>query len=343
VTTVLGYVPAVAHSLEGHPENAGRMVAIMRLLENRTALGNLQLLEAAPATDEQLLRVHSAVLVEGVKRSSRGGGGYLDPDTYCTSASFAQASLAAGTTCLAGELIAGGEAHNGFALVRPPGHHAERDRVGGFCLFNNVALAARHVQALQGGYRIAILDYDVHHGNGTQAIFYSDPTVFYISLHLYGPFFYPGTGSAREIGRDKGRGTTLNVPFGPRAGDAAYSLAMKELIEPAIVNFGPDMILVSAGFDAHWQDPLAAAALSLAGYAEMSRAIIDIAEMCCDGRVLFVLEGGYHFQALAHGVLNVVYALLGADEVIDPLGPSPYASPDVTALLDQLKRLHLPS
>ncbi|MGD8585008.1 MAG: histone deacetylase [Chloroflexota bacterium] len=343
MTTVLGYVPATAHSLEGHPENAGRMTAIMRLLESKSILDDVLMPDAMPASAEQLLRVHSADLVASIERASRIGGGRLDPDTYCTTSSFEEARLAAGTTCLVSDMIMRGEAQNGFALVRPPGHHAERGRVGGFCLFNNVAVAARQIQDQYGAQRIVILDYDVHHGNGTQAIFYEDPTVFYISLHMFAPFFYPGTGSAQEIGRGAGRGMTMNVPFGARAGDEAYSLALNELIEPAVANFGPDMILVSAGFDAHWQDPLAAAAMSLTGYAEISREIIAMAEQHCHGRVLFVLEGGYHFQALSHGVLNVIEALIGKDAISDPLGPSPYSSPDVTKLLVQLKRLHLPS
>jgi acetoin utilization deacetylase AcuC-like enzyme len=319
------------------------MTAIMRLLESTAILDDVVMLDAVPASREQLLRVHSTELVASVERASRIGGGRLDPDTYCTTSSYHEARLAAGTTCLAADMIMRGQAENGFALVRPPGHHAERGRVGGFCLFNNVAVAARQVQEQHSAQRIAILDYDVHHGNGTQAIFYEDPTVFYISLHMFAPFFYPGTGSAQEIGRGEGRGTTLNVPFGARAGDEAYSLALEDLIEPVIANFNPDMILVSAGFDAHWQDPLAAAAMSLVGYAQMSRKIVDMAEQYCSGRVLFVLEGGYHFQALSHGVLNVLYALTGDDKVSDPLGPSPYSSPDVTNLLAQLKRLHLPS
>ncbi|UCG24683.1 MAG: histone deacetylase, partial [Chloroflexota bacterium] len=165
----------------------------------------------------------------------------------------------------------------------------------------------------------------------------------YVSLHMFGPFFYPGTGSVEEIGRGAGRGTTLNVPFGLRAGDEAYGLMFRELLEPVIVDFGPDMILVSAGFDAHWQDPLAAAAVTLTGYAQMSRHLVEMAAAICHGRVLFVLEGGYHLQALANGVLNVVHALTGSDLVIDPLGPAPYTSPDVTNLLVQLQHLHLPS
>lgn len=343
MTTVLAYVPAKEHSLEGHPENAGRMTAIMRLLERENALEELELLLAEPATMDQLLQVHSASLIEKLEFASRMGGGNLDPDTYCTSASFDQARLAAGAVCRATDVIMRGEADNGIALIRPPGHHAEKGRVGGFCLLNNVAVAARQAQAEHGAKRVLILDYDVHHGNGTQAIFYEDATVLYVSLHMFGPFFYPGTGSAEEIGQGQGRGTTLNVPFPSRAGDEAYDLVFRELIAPVVANFEPEIIIVSAGFDAHWQDPLAAAAMSLNGYDQMSRTIVEMAQAHCQGRVLFVLEGGYHLQALAHGVFNVVSALTGEEGLSDPLGPSPYTSPDITYLLGRLQRLHLPS
>lgn len=343
MSTVLVYAPAKEHSLEGHPENIGRMTAIMRLLEREQALDRLTLLPPEPATLEQLLRVHSPQLIESVESASRMGGGHLDPDTYCTFASFEQARLAAGAVCQATDMIMRGDADDGIALVRPPGHHAERGRVGGFCLFNNVAVAARQAQAEHGVTRVLILDYDVHHGNGTQAIFYEDPTVLYVSLHMFGMFFYPGTGSAEEIGQGPGHGATLNVPFPARAGDEAYGLVFDELIRPVVAIFEPEMILVSAGFDAHWQDPLAAAALSLKGYDQMSRSLIEMAQAYCQGRVLFVLEGGYHFQALAHGVLNVVNAFTGKERFRDPLGPSPYTSPDITNLLGRLQRLHLPS
>ena len=329
--------------MEGHPENAGRVAAVIRLLESEAVLGEVSLLESSPASNEQILRVHSEALIQRIESVSKMGGGRLDPDTYCTEASFQLAKLAAGTVCAAADAIMLGQASNGFALVRPPGHHAEKGRVGGFCLLNNVAIAARHLQIRHDARKVAIVDFDVHHGNGTQAIFYEDSSVLYISLHMFASYFYPGTGAAQEIGQGEGRGTTVNVPFGARTGDGAYQEAFRELINPIIAGYTPDIILVSAGFDAHWQDPLAAAAMSLEGYAHMSRNLIETAETNCNGRVLFVLEGGYHFQALSHGALNAIYALNGRDLISDPLGSSPYSSPDVTKLLVQLQRLHLPS
>jgi acetoin utilization deacetylase AcuC-like enzyme len=210
--------------------------------------------------------------------------------------------------------------------------------VSGFCLFNNVAAAARQAQAVHGAKRILILDFDVHHGNGTQDIFYEDDSVLFMSLHLFVPYaFYPGTGAMYESGTDEGLGYTVNVPLPPRVGDVGYSRIFTEVIGPKATQFKPDFILVSAGFDAHWQDPLAMGGLSLAGYAQIGRALTEMANELCSGRILFVLEGGYQLNALAYGVLNTVYALIGRDDVQDPLGPMPQPEQDVTELLHQLK------
>jgi acetoin utilization deacetylase AcuC-like enzyme len=235
-----------------------------------------------------------------------------------------------------------GKARNGIALVRPPGHHAERNRVSGFCLFNNVAAAARQAQVVHGAKRVLVLDFDVHHGNGTQDIFYDDDTVLFVSMHLYAPHFYPGLGSLNETGVGKGKGFTLNVPLPAYVGDEGYMRVFRELVYPRVTAFQPDLTLISAGFDAHWQDPLAAAGLSLTGYANLARALVVMADNICDGRILFILEGGYRLQALTYGVLNVVYALVGRDEVQDRLGPMPHAESDVSDLIYQLKQRHLP-
>jgi len=341
VSTLLGSVPAEEHTKAGHPENARRVEAILSVLEAEGVMPDLVPIEPVPATQKQLTLVHDERLIDLVRLASNHGGGLLDADTYTTPASYDQARLAVGTSCLLVDRIMEGRATNGIGLIRPPGHHAEFDRVGGFCLFNNVAVAARHAQTEHAVNRVVIIDYDVHHGNGTQNIFYEDPTVLYISLHLHTPFFYPGTGALNEVGAGSGEGATLNVPLSPGAGDICYRLAFKEVIIPRIARYKPDLILVSAGFDAHWSDPLAIASLSLSGYAEISRYITDLADEYCDGRLLFLLEGGYMLEALGYGVLNVVHVLTGRDQVNDPLGPTPQSEPNITNLLSQLRVLHL--
>lgn len=341
MTTLLGSVPAEQHTRSGHPENARRVKAILSVLEAEGVLPDLVPIEPVLATEKQLRLAHDERLIELVELASKHGGGLLDADTYTTSASYEQARLAVGTSCLLVDRIMERGATNGIGLIRPPGHHADYDRVGGFCLFNNVAIAARHAQTEYEAKRVVIIDYDVHHGNGTQNIFYEDPTVLYISLHLHTPFFYPGTGAMNEVGAGSGQGATLNIPLGPGAGDNCYHLAFEEVINPSIARFKPDLILVSAGFDAHWSDPLASASLSLSGYAEISRAIADLADEWCDGKLLFLLEGGYKLEALGYGVLNVVHALTGRDEVKDPLGPSTQSEPNITNLLSKLRSLHL--
>lgn len=341
MSTTLLYEPALAHTRNHHPENKGRLAGILSFLDEKGVLGDLSQLEGQPASMEQLLRVHSERLVKGVRQASASGQRLMDADTYITGASFTLARMAAGACCVAIDRILDGGASNGIALVRPPGHHAERDRIGGFCLFNNVAVAARQAQAVHGVRRVLIVDFDVHHGNGTQDIFYEDDSVLFASLHLFHPFFYPGSGALDEIGAGAGRGLTLNVPFPPNVGDRGYAQAMEELILPRARQFGPQIVLVSAGFDAHWKDPLASAGLSLTGYATMAQMLVALADELCEGRILFVLEGGYHVPALHSGLLNVIYALLARDQIFDHLGPMPEAEQDVTNLLRRLRELHL--
>ena len=296
-----------------------------------------------PAAIEQLRRVHSASLIEQIRYVSAMGGGLLDyGDTYATAESYELAQLAAGGCCAAVDRIMTGQAKNGLALVRPPGHHAETHRVSGFCLFNNIAVTARHAQAVHGVERTLIFDFDVHHGNGTQEIFYYDDSVLFVSMHLFAPYFYPGVGSLDEIGGGKGMGYTLNVPLPPGVGDEGYSRLLNEVVIPKAVAFHPELILVSIGFDAHWQDPLARAGLSLKGYAHITRQLLRLADACCNGRILFILEGGYHLDVLTIGVQNVLNTLLGRDEIHDPLGPAPFAESDITQLIADLRRRHLP-
>ncbi|MBP8949044.1 MAG: histone deacetylase [Candidatus Promineofilum sp.] len=342
MTTLLVFAPAYGHTKYQHPESSRRTAALWRSLESSGLLPDLSQSAPTPATVDQLRRAHTLELIEYVHQVALRGGGLLDHgDTYVTAQSFELAALAAGGCCAAVDAVMSGAADNGFALIRPPGHHAETDRVSGFCLFNNVAVAARQAQVVHGAQRVAIIDYDVHHGNGTQDIFYEDDSVLFVSLHLYAPYFYPGIGGMHEIGVGRGRGYTLNVPFPPYVGDRGYRCAFDELIGPRLAAFRPDLLLVSAGFDAHWDDPLASAGLSLRGYADITRKLISYAESLCDGRILFILEGGYHLDVLTTGVRNVLHALLGQDVVHDPFGRMPQDEHDVTDLLARLKAHYL--
>lgn len=341
MSTAFVYAPAQGHTLAHHPENARRLAGILPRLEEEGLLAELTRLEPQPAGDDQIERVHTPAYRNYVQALSARGGGHLNPDTYLTSASYDLALLAAGGCLAVVDAVADGRAANGLALVRPPGHHAFAGRGEGFCLFNNIAIAARHAQVVHGWERLLIFDFDVHHGNGTQDIFYADEAVLFISLHMQGAFFYPGSGRKAETGIGAGRGTTINIPFPPGVGDTGYGKAMAGLVEPAVRRFRPELILVSAGFDAHWQDPLAAAELSLTGYQEMVRRLLALAEELCGGHIVFVLEGGYFLPALEMGIVNLVNALTGRAAFHDPLGPSPRPETEVTNLLSWLKQRHL--
>lgn len=343
MTTLLFHVPALRHTKLHHPENSARLADLMPALERFGLLDDLALIGPVPATIDQLRRVHTQGLIDFVRTISYQGGGILDGgDTYATAASYELAKLAAGSCCLAVDHIMHGRARNGFALVRPPGHHAEIDHAGGFCLFNNIAVAARHAQVKFGVRRVFILDFDVHHGNGTQNIFYEDESVLFASMHLFAPFFYPGIGGLHEVGTRKGAGFTANVPFPPGVGDIGYLRVIQEYINPIVTKFQPEIMLISIGFDAHWQDPLAMAALSLTGYSLITQSLVRLADDVCNGRLLFVLEGGYKIDVLTHGIANTYSALLGHDAIRDPIGASPVPERDVTQLLETLKSRDLP-
>ena len=343
MTTLLVYAPAIAHTKLHHPENSSRIAPILPILEEFGVLADVELLAPIPATREQLNRVHNDGLIDFVKSVCQQGGGLLDRgDTYATSESYNLARLAVGGSCMAVNEIMDGRATNGFALVRPPGHHAERDNISGFCLFNNIAAAARQAQIEKGAKRVVILDFDVHHGNGTQDIFFEDDSVLFVSFHLFAPYFYPGIGSFHEIGTRKGRGYTINVPFPPGVGDRGYLQVLKEYIQPVIERFDPDLFLVSIGFDAHWRDPLAMAGLSLSGYAFFTQTLIQMANHICDGRILFILEGGYQQDVLSYGIVNVFNALLDRDKIYDPFGPMPEGEREISSILLELKSRNLP-
>ena len=326
------------HNRSSHPENARRLRRIMEVLDGEGVKDRLTLLDPRPATRQELQRVHTVRHIQRVKELSERGGGNLDPDTYVSPRSYDAALMAAGGVLRALKGLLAGDITNAFALVRPPGHHATSDRAMGFCLFNNVAIAAQAALAHDAIDRVLIADFDVHHGNGTADIFAADPNVFYVSTHQYP--YYPGTGAQGDVGRGTGEGTMLNVPFPTNVGDKGYRRVLDTLVWPVAERFAPDLILVSAGYDGHWRDPLADMELSVTGYASISRSLVSMAESFCGGRIIFSLEGGYNLDALAYGVLNAFYALMGEETVVDPIGSSPRLECPVEPLLEKLRQLH---
>jgi acetoin utilization deacetylase AcuC-like enzyme len=291
-----------------HPECPERLVAARSGLFGQLAADKRLIVPAREASADELTRVHSKRYVEELAFRLTGGSGHLDPDTYFCPQTREAAWLAAGGSIDLVHALLRGDARTGFALLRPPGHHAVPSRSMGFCLLNNVALAAR--AALDSGLsRVAIVDWDVHHGNGTQDAFYDDPRVLFVSLHQFP--FYPGTGASNHVGRDAGAGYTANLAL-PAGGDAAvYGAAFREVIVPLLRAHAPELILVSAGFDAHARDPLASMELESQTYAALASSLLQTADALGHGRVGFVLEGGYDLLALEESVAWVTRATLG--------------------------------
>jgi acetoin utilization deacetylase AcuC-like enzyme len=300
----------------GHPESPARAAVMARVAESWRASGG-EVVAPRAATAEQLARVHSGAYIRKVLESA-GQSVAFDADTYTSPASVDAALLAAGAAIDMVERISGGADDRVLALVRPPGHHAEADRAMGFCLFNNVAVAAAHARAL-GASRVAIVDYDVHHGNATQHMFDRDRSVLYVSTHQYPA--YPGTGGEDELGLDDGSGFTVNVPLEPRCTDGDYRHAFADVVVPVLREFEPDLLLLSAGFDAHERDPLADMRVTTAGYRAMTAELRLVAEQCCEGRIGVITEGGYDLQALEE-CLSAVVDVLAASEPEAPQWPA---------------------
>ena len=299
-TGFLSHPDFLAHDTgPGHPESAARLTAIIDGLQAHPGWPALRQFEPRPAAAEWLHQVHPPEHLAHV-RAAASEGRALTPDTPVGNCSYDAALLAAGALLEACDRVVAGECRNAFCAVRPPGHHAEASMAMGFCLFNNIAVAARYLQANHGLAKVLIADWDVHHGNGTQAIFYPDPTVLYFSVHQYP--HYPGTGAANETGEGAGAGATLNVPLPAGAGDAEFMAALEEQLTPAARQFQPDFILISAGFDAHIDDPLSGTRVTEAGFAAFTRLLCELADELCDGRLVSALEGGYNLRALARSV-----------------------------------------
>lgn len=327
----------LGHDTGQHPENGARLVAAM---DHLGAIGLLDRMTAIPgerATLRDLARIHAPAQIERVHHLAKSGGGHLDLDTPVSSGSFQAGLGAAGGMIAATRAVLAGEVEASYALVRPPGHHATRTQAKGFCLFNNVAVAAAWALAQGRVSRLAIVDYDVHHGNGTAAAFEGDPRVLYISTHQYP--FYPGTGHWRESGVGAGDGACLNIPLPAQTGDLGYAEAFDRLVEPALRRFEPELILVSAGYDAHWADPLSWMLLSLLGYRRMADVLVRLARELCKGRLVIALEGGYEPLALSHGIATTVSAMLDLP-YDDPLGPAQEPENPVDALISTIARWH---
>jgi len=330
----------VEHDFPGHPERADRIRVVWRGLDESGLTARMQTLETRAVEPDSVLTVHTAEYLELLRRISAAPRiTFLDADTYAGPDALTIAMLSAGGVVGAVDRVLSGAADNGLAATRPPGHHAIADHAMGFCLLGNVAIATRYARDQYAIERVLIVDYDVHHGNGTEAMFYDDPSVLYVSTHQYP--FYPGTGAAADIGTGPGEGYTVNIPLPAGSGDANYASVFDQIVWPAAERFRPELILVSAGFDAYWADPLAGMRLSLSGYSHLAGEVVRMAQRLCEGRVVFALEGGYDLDALRYGVSNVARLLLG-EPVNDPLGapPGPQSGPDIGALLALLHRLH---
>lgn len=340
MTTVYATHPRYTdHDFPGHPERADRIRAVWRGIDESGLGDRMVHLPVSEIDVHAILSVHTADHLDLLRTvSAAHRTTFLDPDTYAGPDALTIAMLSAGAVVGAVDAVLAGTAVNGIAAARPPGHHALGDRAMGFCLLGNVAIATRHAQAAYGIERVLIVDYDVHHGNGTEAMFYDDPSVLYVSTHQ-SPF-YPGTGAATDIGTGPGEGFTLNIPLPGGSGDRTYAKVFDDVVWAAAERFRPQLVIASVGFDAFWADPLADMRLTLTGYSRIAAEVIAMAQRFCDGRVVFALEGGYDLEALRHGMGNIARQLLG-DEVVDPLGaPGTADAVDVSPLIAQLRSVH---
>ncbi len=326
-----GHLPPRAH-----PERPERVVAVCELLRSAGLEARGRRVGKRRATDDELISVHAASYLEDLQRTVPGNAGWLDEDTFYSPGTWEAALCAAGAAADLSRLALDGAAPRGIAVVRPPGHHAERDHAMGFCLLNNVAIAAAAARAA-GAARVAIIDWDVHHGNGTQHIFYDDPYVMFLSVHQFP--FYPGTGRIDEIGEGRGRGRTVNVPLPAGCGDAEYRAVFDRVFAPAIRGFRPDLILISAGFDAYRDDPLAGMRLSLDGFADLATRAVRLADQVCKGRIVGVLEGGYDLRGVSGGMGALVRAMELAPEPA-PTDQSAAIFPEAEQVIDAAIKAH---
>jgi len=326
------------HDQRGHPENKRRLEEVIKYLEGAGFLARMQPVAARDASEDEVATVHDRDYIARLREVARGGGGWLDGDTYVGQRSYDAALRSSGGLLQAVEAIFDSKVDNAIALVRPPGHHATANQGMGFCLFNNVAIAARCALRQYDLERVLIVDFDLHHGNGTQDAFYQDPEVLFFSTHQYP--YYPGSGHWKEIGRGSGQGYTVNVPLPAGVGDAGYQRVFEEILVPVARRYQPQLILASAGYDAHWTDPLGMMLLSVSGYAWIARTLASLAEELCDGRLALTLEGGYSLEALPLCVAATCSMLLGDEDWHNPLGHAPREERPVDSVIASVRQAH---
>jgi acetoin utilization deacetylase AcuC-like enzyme len=303
---------------DSHPESSERLRSIYHMLGEEGMKGLFHTIQPREATREELEWIHAAAYVEQIEATKGCGHRMLDADTHVSSETYRIAKLAAGGLMVLIDALYDKKIHTGFALIRPPGHHAEARRGMGFCIYNNIAIAARYAQARKHAKKVLIVDWDLHHGNGTQHSFESDPTVLYFSSHQYP--YYPGTGHTEEVGKGEGEGFTVNVPLPGGQGDSDFARIYQDILVPIAREFTPDLMLVSAGFDIYYLDPLGGMQVSETGFGSLTRILHQLAEEVCEGRILFTLEGGYHIEGQTESIKNVLLTLRG--EPVDPHTPA---------------------
>jgi acetoin utilization deacetylase AcuC-like enzyme len=301
------YMDHVANTY--HPESHQRLEVLYRMLQETEMKGKFIEVQPRMATREELELIHVPRYIQLVASTAGQACTMLDPDTYACSKSYETAKLAAGGTLVAVDRVLGGELDNAFAFVRPPGHHAESNQAMGFCLFNNVAIAAGYALKTHKLRKALIIDWDLHHGNGTQHSFYERADVLYFSTHQFP--YYPGTGYVNEVGSGTGKGFTVNVPLSPGPGDAEYMQIFEDILEPIAMEYKPDIVFVSAGFDIYYQDPLGGMQVTPEGFANLAKIVLEFAKETCKGKVVFVLEGGYHLDGLRDSVKEVLKTMRG--------------------------------
>lgn len=328
-----------AHRAAGHPERPARLAAVRERLDADPRLGGLLHLRGQEASREALERVHDPAYLDLLDAFCADGGGLLDVDTYATPASARVAREACGDLLAIVDAVAAGRARNGFALVRPPGHHARPAAAMGFCLLAHVAVAARHAQAVHGVDRVLVIDFDVHHGNGTQEVFYADPSVLTFSSHQTDIF--PGSGALGEIGDGPGEGFCVNAPLPAGTADAPLLELYRRVLLPLADRFRPELVLVAAGYDAHRLDPIGGLALSIGGLTALMHVALEVADRHAGGRLVASLEGGYNTDVLGHAVAASLRALCDPSApVYDPFGPTRLPPVSLGALIADLRALH---